>query len=332
MAGYNGAILEVAGQYLGEREFPGAKHSPVVVGFFEDVGHSWVKDDETAWCAAFVGSILAQVGLPHTGKLNARSYLDWGNDVAPRSVQPGDVCVLWRISPSSWQGHVAFVVRFEGDQVLLRGGNQGNRVSDAWYPVSRVLGYRRMTAVGDVKTSRPLLQHGDRGAFVLDLQEQLRALGYALGRADNIFGDKTRAAVLAFQADNGLTTDGIVGRDTWNALAKGVPRPKRDVTAKDLEARGSRTIKLAKKGEKALTTTEGVLGTGITIGGAVEMANAAQRSEGALEFGQRILTEYWLVLIVVVAVFIAVRYGKYIIRAIIGNRVEDAQNGAHLGR
>ena len=52
------------------------------------------------------------------------------------------------------------------------------------------------------------------------IQETLLALGYDLGPAgaDGIFGPKTRAAVIAFQQQNGLKVDGIVGRQTRHAL------------------------------------------------------------------------------------------------------------------
>jgi hypothetical protein len=51
------------------------------------------------------------------------------------------VAVLQRGADSS-QGHVAFWIGAKGDRVLLLGGNQGNAVSVAAYPVFRVLGYR----------------------------------------------------------------------------------------------------------------------------------------------------------------------------------------------
>uniref|UniRef100_UPI0039C71F51 peptidoglycan-binding domain-containing protein n=1 Tax=Calothrix sp. CCY 0018 TaxID=3103864 RepID=UPI0039C71F51 len=35
---------------------------------------------------------------------------------------------------------------------------------------------------------------------------------------DGIFGDATRAAVVQFQKQNGIATDGIVGPQTWQAL------------------------------------------------------------------------------------------------------------------
>ena len=119
-------------------------HNPKVLKYFADVGHDWVKDDETAWCAAFVGAKLKAVGLPHTGKLNARSYLDWGQSVEIGAAEPGDVVVLWREDPDSWKGHVAFFVRYEGDKVILLGGNQANQVNETAYDADKILGVRRM--------------------------------------------------------------------------------------------------------------------------------------------------------------------------------------------
>ncbi|MGD6876750.1 peptidoglycan recognition protein family protein [Bacillus infantis] len=56
--------------------------------------------------------------------------------------------------------------------------------------------------------------HGDKGSQVKDIQEKLSKLGYSVGTIDGIFGDKTDAAVERFQRDNGLTVDGIVGKNT----------------------------------------------------------------------------------------------------------------------
>lgn len=119
-------------------------HNPIIVQWFADVGHAWVKDDETAWCAAFVGAMLKRSGLPHTGKLSARSYLGWGDPVALDDAQEGDVIIFSRGDPKGWQGHVAFFVRQEGDRIICFGGNQGNQVNERAYPLSRLLGVRRM--------------------------------------------------------------------------------------------------------------------------------------------------------------------------------------------
>jgi putative peptidoglycan binding protein/D-alanyl-D-alanine carboxypeptidase-like protein len=58
---------------------------------------------------------------------------------------------------------------------------------------------------------------GDRGQQVKKLQEALNARGATLV-VDGIFGAGTHAAVINFQAKNGLTADGIVGPKTKAAL------------------------------------------------------------------------------------------------------------------
>lgn len=63
------------------------------------------------------------------------------------------------------------------------------------------------------------LRKGSREAVqVAVVQTLLNAMGFDCGAADGIFGDKTLAAVKAFQKARGLAVDGVVGRDTWTAL------------------------------------------------------------------------------------------------------------------
>lgn len=66
------------------------------------------------------------------------------------------------------------------------------------------------------------LRRGDSGLSVKDLQEQLIAIGYDVGSkgADGVFGARTAAAVEEFQRKNGLTADGIAGKQTMAALRK----------------------------------------------------------------------------------------------------------------
>ena len=74
------------------------------------------------------------------------------------------------------------------------------------------------------KTSTPVavvgtkLQSGDEGDAVRALQKQLKSLGYLAGSVDGSYGEKTKAAVIAFQSNNGLKVDGIAGTGTINAL------------------------------------------------------------------------------------------------------------------
>jgi hypothetical protein len=56
------------------------------------------------------------------------------------------------------------------------------------------------------------------GGAIREVQERLQVLGYALGRADGVYGPRTYAAVLEFQRDKGLMVDGEVGQITLAAL------------------------------------------------------------------------------------------------------------------
>jgi N-acetylmuramoyl-L-alanine amidase len=63
---------------------------------------------------------------------------------------------------------------------------------------------------------------GDRGAEVLDVQQRLSGLGYAVA-ADELtgwFGPSTASAVRAFQELRHLRVDGLVGPDTWMQLVE----------------------------------------------------------------------------------------------------------------
>lgn len=66
-------------------------------------------------------------------------------------------------------------------------------------------------------TARPLLKQGDQGQDVIDLQ---KLLGFPPKCQDGIFGPKTRAAVIRFQAKEQLKPDGYVGNLTWAALTR----------------------------------------------------------------------------------------------------------------
>ena len=69
-----------------------------------------------------------------------------------------------------------------------------------------------------ISSNMPLITKGSTGDAVKALQTKLNALGYDCGKVDGIFGDKTLAAVKAYQTDKALLVDGKVGNQTWGAL------------------------------------------------------------------------------------------------------------------
>ncbi len=62
------------------------------------------------------------------------------------------------------------------------------------------------------------VKRGDTGKLVKQIQTRLTELGYYTGPISGNFLSKTTAAVKAFQQQNGLEIDGIVGEIAWNTL------------------------------------------------------------------------------------------------------------------
>ena len=67
----------------------------------------------------------------------------------------------------------------------------------------------------DIET---LSKYGSRGEEVRTIQEKLKRWGYYSGSVDGIYGSQTVSAVKKFQQKNGLTVDGIAGKNTLNAM------------------------------------------------------------------------------------------------------------------
>lgn len=105
---------------------------------------------QTEWCAAFINSVLHQVGLPgsesvHEHPLLARSFKSWGEEVVGKP-QTGDIVVFPR-GRNRWQGHVGFfVVSFKEngkEYYIILGGNQNDEVSYEAYEADRAIAIRR---------------------------------------------------------------------------------------------------------------------------------------------------------------------------------------------
>jgi peptidoglycan hydrolase-like protein with peptidoglycan-binding domain len=71
-----------------------------------------------------------------------------------------------------------------------------------------------------MRATNSILERGDRGDAVVELQRKLNALGFDCGAVDGVFGAKTESALIAFQKAAKIGVDGIYGPQTAKALAK----------------------------------------------------------------------------------------------------------------
>jgi uncharacterized protein (TIGR02594 family) len=145
--------FDIAQRFVGVRETAGTSSNPLLLAMLR-LDQTWPTDDVTPWCSAFLNFVCWLIRVPRSKSLAARSWLTVGSAIPLDQAVPGfDVVVLQRGSgkqpgPSVIQapGHVGFFAGLSEDKksVLLLGGNQGDAVSVAIYPVSRILGIRRL--------------------------------------------------------------------------------------------------------------------------------------------------------------------------------------------
>lgn len=196
--------------------------NPKIIQYFKDVGHAWVKEDETAWCAAFVGAMLKRSGEAHTGALDARSYLKWGKGVD--EPKEGDVVVFWRQNVESWKGHVGFFVKEEDNMISVLGGNQGNQVSIARYPKSQLLGYRR--SMQTIKTDPVLIIEDSRKSVASSttMQASTAVIASTVGTAGTAISQLNGTAQIATIVFAGITilAAGWIMRERLKKWAKGI--------------------------------------------------------------------------------------------------------------
>jgi uncharacterized protein (TIGR02594 family) len=218
----------------GLSEKPGSADEPKILAMADYIAKTFpdmasycaqYKHDSIAWCglcAAYCMACADPPIRPPFGKIDTDRFLwakAWGDDPVFGTVlsapRVGCVAVLTR----SGGGHVAFYESTNGSNYMLRGGNQGDRVSLAAFPKSSVIALVwPREGVPDVPG---VPQPAERRELALgDTGDDVKALQSALGLLppDGEFGGITHTQVKAFQAACGLEADGIVGPNTWEEV------------------------------------------------------------------------------------------------------------------
>lgn len=128
--------LTEARRHLGVAEIAGPKHNPVIQSWLHKL-KAWWDDDETPWCGVFVAACMDTAGIALPANwMRAKAWAGWGSRLS--APIPGCVVVFER----QGGGHVGFVVgRTAGGNLMVLGGNQGNRVSIAPFDRTRAVAY-----------------------------------------------------------------------------------------------------------------------------------------------------------------------------------------------
>lgn len=126
--------FEIALKEYGVKEIPGIENNPRIMEYFEDIGMSWVQNDELAWCGCFHNWSHLKAGYVRSGRLDARSWLPIGKHLDVPTI--GCTVILWRVAINDWRGHVGYFVSQVDELIYVLGGNQNNMVCIKAYPVN----------------------------------------------------------------------------------------------------------------------------------------------------------------------------------------------------
>lgn len=149
------AWITEAHKHVGLYEKKGPTHHPEILKFWKDIKRGGIKDDETPWCAAFVGAMLERCGIRSTRFESAKSYLQWGVTLT----NPVVGCVV--VFSRDGGGHVGFFLGYDKKgNLLVLGGNQSDGVNVRAFPVERATGYRYPPTLQIPTTAVPILSAG----------------------------------------------------------------------------------------------------------------------------------------------------------------------------
>jgi hypothetical protein len=192
---------------------------------------SVLYDDMEAYSSTYSSNVLAYLNA-WTARLHARGYLSGVYSSAASGVtdlnshygaSSPDVIYFahWNnskttsdsyLSSGHWANHQR-VHQYSGDVNETHGGYTINIDGD-WMDVRVAGGSTGPAPVPDW----PTVRQGNTGETVRSVQYLLNQAGATL-TVDGDFGSATLAAVTSFQSGHSLGVDGIVGPNTWSALA-----------------------------------------------------------------------------------------------------------------
>lgn len=144
-------LYDFAQRFVGLKEISGPKSNGFITWAHSLCG---IEDasDEVPWCSAFVNALAWMLRLPRSKSAAARSWLSVGTPIEVKDARAGyDVVILRRgDAPQpgpeviNAPGHVGLYSGVDQTFVLVLGGNQGDTVSIARFPIANVLGVRRL--------------------------------------------------------------------------------------------------------------------------------------------------------------------------------------------
>ena len=156
-------------------------------------------------------SAVADTGVVNASSLNIRESASSKSDVI-KVVKEGTKVEIKGTSGSWYKVSVGGKTGYAAKKYLtVSSGKNKSSAKNTSSSSSSESGKKQSSSDGTCKK-------GDKGDAVKKVQKRLKELGYLTASVDGDFGDATKNAVKSFQKNNGLTTDGVVGKKTLEKL------------------------------------------------------------------------------------------------------------------
>lgn len=194
-------------------------------------GCQWFPDGNRTRCfdcRGFTDWILKQIGFDLYGDTCGAQWkhdANWASKGEIATMPAGVLCCLFVYKDGKWN-HTGFGLNNETCECSsgVQHFTTRNKKWTHWAVPACFGGVTPAPTPTPTPTptpsTRPTLRRGDKGVYVVELQTDLKKLGYGLGPCgiDGDFGRSTKAAVEQFQLDHHLGVDGICGPKTWAAI------------------------------------------------------------------------------------------------------------------
>ena len=231
-------IIALAKKQVGITEYPPGSNK---VKYNTEYYGRVVSGSAYAWCCAFIWWLFKMVGASHLfygGKKTASctTLMNYYKKKGQFSQTPrvGSL-VFFNWGKGTIAKHIGIIIKINSDGSLktiegntsVSNDSNGGEVMIRTRYMSQILGFAypysegtTTTTGGSSKVSVTVdtVKNGSKGDSVKALQILLNGLGFNCGTADGDAGSKTVAAIKKFQKAKGLTADGVVGKNTWNAI------------------------------------------------------------------------------------------------------------------
>lgn len=231
------ALDEKWGYIWGQRgqTWTQAKQNAATRDMTKRYGQKWVGKRVADCSGLFVWAFRELGGdIYHGSNTMWKKYTTGkGTLTGSMDIRPGTA--VFTVGDDGVRGHVGLYIG-GGVCIEAKGTAYGVVTSQLsrWDEWGELVGVEYDLPADSVTIAPRTLRKGDIGTDVEEVQRILNQDSRYDGlKVDGIFGRDTEASVRAFQSDNGLTPDGIVGPLTWGKLREAVLPDEDDETAED---------------------------------------------------------------------------------------------------